>query len=154
MVRIPRPPSLVLIGVPGEVEYSSDSDIDANQTLADRARVRMAKAASTSSRVISDRLEVVEVEPNQLISSPQGIWFETKSYFIKKPSKVPNEFYYKSLRGMYQDKHPHGPLDPYDKEDFDRRFEKLPVNRTPFALKPEIAEAPREVMDESLRVAF
>ena len=154
MVRVPWSERLVLTGVPGETEGSSDSDLDANQTLADHIRVRMEKSASTSSRVILGRLEVVEVEPNQLISTPDGLWFETKSYFIKKPSRVPDEYYYRSLRGCYRDRHPHGALDPYNKEDFDRRFEKLPVNRAPFALKPDLAEALREVMDRSLRVAF
>lgn len=104
--------------MPGE--FSSDSETDERQSLADRARVKMAERAASSSGVISEFQKVVVAKGKQVIMSPEGIWADSKSYFITKGPLVDEKKFYRSLEALYKSKHPNGPLAPYYRGDFDR----------------------------------
>ena len=65
------------------------------------------------------------------MKTPEGIWMDTKSYFIKKAPEVHERDYYKSLGALYRVKLLNGPLGPYNQDEFDRRFCKYTIARAP-----------------------
>ena len=86
--------------------------------------------------------------------SPEGIWLDSKSYFITKGPLVDEKTFYTNMASFYRIKHPNGRLDPYDKEEFDHRFSKMSVARAPYPLRSHIREMSQEDADTMIRAAF
>ena len=139
-------------GVPGQ--YSSDSDLDERQSLADRAREKMSEREVALSGVVSEFQKVSKAEGKQVIMTPEGVWMDTKSYFITKAPLADEREFYRGIASFYKFKHPNGPLGPYNKEEFDRRFKEYAVSRAPYTVKSSFRELPWEVQDRLIRVAF
>ena len=155
MVRIPRRQKRDIIAysaLPGE--FSSDTESDEVRTLAHRARIKMAEKEVASSGVVSALQDVKAMTGRQVIMSPEGVWGDSKSYFITKAPLVEEKSFYANMAGFYRVKHPNGPLGPYDREEFDRRFSKLSVARALFPLRSHIREMPLEVAYKMIRAAF
>ena len=155
MVRIPRRPRRNIVaytGVPGE--DSSDTDTDEVQTLAYRARVKMAEREVAEAGVVSAHQDVVITSGKQVIMTPDGIWGDSKSYFITKGPLVEEKSFYANMSGFYRLKHPNGRLGPYNKEEFDERFRKLSGIRAPYPVRNHIQEMSPEAADRMIRTAF
>ena len=155
MVRIhkrARRDIVAFSGVPGQ--YSSDSETDERQSLADRAREKMAEREVAESGVVSEFQKVSQAEGKQVIMTPEGMWMDTKSYFITKAPLADEREFYRGIASFYKFKHPKGPLGPYNKEEFDKRFSEYAVARAPYAVKSSFRELPWKVQDRLIRVAF
>ena len=155
MVRIPRPPRKEIVAysaVPGE--FSSDTECDEVHTLAHRARVKMAEREVSSSGVVSEFQKVTKTIGKQVIMSPEGIWCDSKSYFVTKAPLVEEKGFYTNMSGFYRRKHPNGMLGPYSKEEFDEKFRELIGIRAPFPLKSHIREMSPDAADRMIRAAF
>ncbi|XP_017229118.2 uncharacterized protein LOC108204282 isoform X1 [Daucus carota subsp. sativus] len=148
----PRQEIVAYSAVPGE--FSSDTESDEVQTLAARARAKMSEKEASSSGVISEFQKVKEAVGRQVIMSPEGMWCDSKSFFIVKAPLVEEKSFYTNMAGFYRSKHPGGPLAPYDEGDFDHRFRLLSVARAPFPLRDHIKEMPEDVADKMIRAAF